>query len=77
MNRTHPRSASHEQVYRVLRSARGLMTAYEILDRGSTERHFGTAHHVSRIKSVDARRSRTLAGVNERLRDLRRPATPA
>jgi Fur family transcriptional regulator, zinc uptake regulator len=32
MNRTHPRSARHEQVYRVLRSARGLMTAYEILD---------------------------------------------
>ena len=32
MNRTHLRSESHEQVYRVLRSARGLMTAYEILD---------------------------------------------
>jgi Fur family transcriptional regulator, zinc uptake regulator len=32
MNRVRPRAASHEQVYRVLRSARGLMTAYEILD---------------------------------------------
>jgi Fur family transcriptional regulator, zinc uptake regulator len=27
-----PRGANHEQVYRVLRSAHGLMTAYEILD---------------------------------------------
>jgi Fur family zinc uptake transcriptional regulator len=27
-----PRGANHEQVYRVLRSAQGLMTAYEILD---------------------------------------------
>jgi Fur family transcriptional regulator, zinc uptake regulator len=27
-----PRGSNHEQVYRVLRSAHGLMTAYEILD---------------------------------------------
>jgi Fur family zinc uptake transcriptional regulator len=27
-----PRGANHQQVYRVLRSAHGLMTAYEILD---------------------------------------------
>src|SRR5271157_4247550 len=32
MNRTPPRAANHEQVYRVLRSANGVMTAYEILD---------------------------------------------
>jgi Fur family zinc uptake transcriptional regulator len=32
MSRVQPRSENHEQVYRVLRSARGLMTAYEILD---------------------------------------------
>jgi Fur family transcriptional regulator, zinc uptake regulator len=32
MNCMRTRAASHEQVYRVLRSARGLMTAYEILD---------------------------------------------
>jgi Fur family transcriptional regulator, zinc uptake regulator len=32
MNRMQPRGANHEQVYRVLRSARGPMTAYQILD---------------------------------------------
>jgi Fur family zinc uptake transcriptional regulator len=32
VNRMQPRAANHDQVYRVLRSARGLMTAYEILD---------------------------------------------
>jgi hypothetical protein len=32
MNRMQPRAASHEQVYRVLHSARGLMTPYQILD---------------------------------------------
>ena len=32
MNRMPARGAGYEQVYRVLRSARGLMTAYEILD---------------------------------------------
>jgi Fur family transcriptional regulator, zinc uptake regulator len=32
MNRMPVRGAGYEQVYRVLRSARGLMTAYEILD---------------------------------------------
>ena len=34
MNRMQPRSENHEQVYHVLRSARGLMmTAYKILMR--------------------------------------------
>ena len=31
-DRMQPRGANHEQVYRVLRSARGPMTAYQILD---------------------------------------------
>src|SRR5260370_42170211 len=45
--------------------------------RGAAERDFGAADGVSRLEPVDARGSRTSRGIEERLRGLFRPSSPA